>query len=49
LLIGVDVTVVHQLLNQPLHQLVHLLGASCLSERLLDALGLVGIERIALL
>ena len=48
LLIGIDVAVVHQLLHQPVHQLVHLLGRHVF-ERLLDALGLLGIERIALL
>ena len=48
LLIGVDVAFVHQLLHQPVQQLVHLLGRHVL-ERLLDALGLVRIEHLALL
>ena len=48
LLIGVDVTFVHQLLNQPVHQLVHLFRRHVF-ERLLNALGLFGIEHLALL
>ena len=48
LLIGVDVALVHQLLHQAIQQLVHLLGRHVF-ERLLDALGLLGIEHLALL
>ncbi len=47
-LIGVDVAVIHQLLDQAIHQVVHLLGRHVF-ECLLDALGLLGIERVALL
>ena len=46
-LFGVDVAFVHQLLDQPVQQLVHLLGRHVL-ERFLDLLGLLGIEHLAL-
>jgi hypothetical protein len=46
-LIGVDVAVVHQLLDQAIHHVDHLLGRHVF-EGLLDALGLIGIEHLAL-
>ena len=48
LLLGGDVAFVDQLLHQPVQQLVHLLRRHVF-QRLLDLLGLLGIEHLALL